>query len=114
MNRDQYLAHFGVKGMRWGFRKKREESNIERRKDGKASRFFVGVGKLAATAGLAYVGAHALLTGAGAAVYNNGLDWARKGYYDAAALVNDSNVIQKYHRIGIDFVKSILSEVKIK
>ena len=26
MNRDQYLAHFGVKGMRWGFRKKREES----------------------------------------------------------------------------------------
>ena len=30
--REQYLMHYGVKGMRWGIRKKRKSSNSEARK----------------------------------------------------------------------------------
>lgn len=67
----EYLAHFGVKGMRWGFRKKREASSNSGGA-GKKKHTFKKVLTAAAVIGSAAAIGYGVATGRHTAVINRG------------------------------------------
>lgn len=67
---DQYLMHYGIKGMKWGHRKQRERSNTRRSASSRKSARARRIARNVAIAGVA-VGATVAAVGIGRAVLKN-------------------------------------------
>ncbi len=102
MNEDQYLIHYGIKGMRWGHRKSPELSTKKKEKSpslAKALGMMVGLTAItsAAVMGATFLAAKGSMAAKSAVL--KGIDRGKRAFdslYNADVLDANGNVLKRY------------------